>query len=84
MLITTMTWTPIATAPKERWGKYGERTEFLAVREGSKKVVIGWWEDDRYAKKPRPYWAGTDMGKGMAYMRQTPFEKWMPLPDADS
>ena len=74
-------WQPMDTAPKEGSGQFGVSAQFLAVRKGSNRVVIGWWDDDRYSKKPRPYWAGTDHSNGVAYMRNRPFRMWQPLPE---
>lgn len=73
-----MTWRTMDTAPTEEVGQYKERQKFLAVRDG--QVIICWWDDDRYAKKPKPFWDGTDRIRGRLWIRETPPVEWMPLP----
>lgn len=46
-------WLPIESAPKER---AGWKTQIIQLWDGS-RVRQGYWEDNRYAKKPRPFWA---------------------------
>lgn len=72
-------WEPMESAPKETVGPYATHREFLAVRDG--KVIICWWNDDKYAKIPRPFWDGTDRFRGVRWMRETPPIKWTLLPD---
>jgi hypothetical protein len=63
-------WKPIETAPKDR--------EIMIVRNG--KIRIGKWDDDRYNKKPRPYWRD-HQGRNISTMRYLPPTHWMPLPE---
>lgn len=66
-------WQPIETAPKDReiwlW--------FPTMLRGH--MTVGRWEDDRYAKKPKPYWAGSVRGRVNEY-RDNPPTLWQPLP----
>lgn len=69
-------WQPIETAPKDRPvlvhpGLWAGRTCSIAT-----------WNDDKYAKKPRPFWGrDDDMGR-ITYSRNAPPTHWMPLPPA--
>ena len=70
-----MEWQPIETAPKDGTAvlvyppTWRERTASVAV-----------WDNDEYARKPRPYWRrDDDMGK-VTYSRERPPTHWMPLP----
>lgn len=67
-----MEWQPIETAPKDE--------KILLARAGQ-WVDIGEWEDDRHAKKPRPYWtANREWWAGKMAMREQQPTHWMPLP----
>jgi len=64
-----MIWrTDIENAPKEKGDKFHSRQEFLAIRNG--KLIICWYNDDRYATKPRPYWDGSDGFMNTLYVRR--------------
>lgn len=69
-----MKWQPIETAPKDRYILL--YIEFLGV-------ICGHWENDGYAKNPKPYWTN-DLEllfgkKGCRWLQPT---HWMPLPEA--
>lgn len=72
-------WRPMDSAPKTKTEPYGRQTQFLAVR--CNKIIICWWDDDRYAKVPKPYWNGTDAFMGIRRMRENDPAVWQPLPE---
>lgn len=45
-------WLPIKEAPKDG-------TILLGIREG--RVALIWWDADKCASNPKPYWAGSDV-----------------------
>lgn len=50
--MTAYTWQPIETAPKDRRIALGYTSDiFTDVR-----TVFGHWDEDKYARVPRPYW----------------------------
>ena len=60
-------WQPMHTAPKDRriLLSYGDN------------AVMGQWSDDRYAKKPRPYWTNDLKAYwGMIRLRETQPIAW--------
>lgn len=65
-------WQPISTAPKDK------RIILHCPKRGS---VFGRWQDDRYAKKPRPYWTN-DLERTLStlWTRDDQPTHWMPLP----
>ena len=67
-----MNWQPIETAPKDK--------RILLCYPC--RVVCGEWNDDRYARKPRPYW-GHDLDRvfGLINARTVPPTHWMLIPD---
>lgn len=70
-------WLPMETAPLDRkvlllcdsWGRSG----YL--------IRVGEYNDDRFAKKPRPYWQS--MGSRTTFDRDRPPKAWMYLPNGD-
>jgi hypothetical protein len=65
-------WKPIATAPKDR-------RVLLYIRLYG--CSIGDWDDDRYAKNPRPFWrADVDAWMRRLWMRANQPTHWMELP----
>jgi len=72
-------WQPIESAPKDG-------TEILLYRPSDcdwARVVVGLWEDDRYAVKPKPYWRhGKQHFTGIREARVYQPTHWMPLPGA--
>ncbi len=76
----TMEWQPIESAdhlrvtPVERWRR---NPEVLLVM--GKTIVIGYWDHDLYAKKPRPMWVAVGPW-GRTWCRDNQPKFWMPLP----
>lgn len=70
-----MTWQPIETAPKD-----GTRI-LLAGPEGPfKQPVVGRWDEDKYAAKPKPYWNNDRAGIfGIREIRTNQPTHWMPI-----
>jgi len=73
------TWQPIETAPRD-----GSRMLlfFPPPNEYFKTTVeVGRWNDDQYAKRPRPYFTG-DMERTFGVSRYRDYQPthWMPLP----
>ncbi|TCR64655.1 hypothetical protein [Bosea sp. BK604] len=65
-------WQDIETAPKD-----GKR--IILFRKGH--VVCGRWNDDRYARNPRPYWShDQERTFGTRDARDAAPSRWMPLP----
>lgn len=76
-----MQWQPIETAPKdERILLYRPTAGFPWAR-----VVIGRFDSDRYAKRPRPYWPHElEWVTGKTEGRAANPTHWMPLPGPPS
>lgn len=69
-------WQPIETAPK-----HAKRLLlYFPIYKGF--AVFGRWDDDKYAKTPRPYWTH-DMvrGYGVHETRKHQPTHWMPEPE---
>lgn len=67
-------WQPIETAPKD-----GTRVLLFRPRHG---VVCGRWDDDKYAKRVRPYWSNDQERLwGTLETRDNQPTHWMPLPE---
>lgn len=66
-------WQPIETAPKDR--------SILLWVDG--ECSKGQWNNDQYAKKPRPFWHAfyEDMALGRLWMRAHQPTHWMKLPE---
>lgn len=74
-----MTWQPIETAPKDRL--------ILLWRPGAQewaKCDIGKWDEDRYARRPRPYWRSFLNIRSILRMRSWYPTHWQPLPTPPS
>lgn len=71
-LATAQTWQPIETAPKD--GK-------ILLLMGD-TIHIGYWSDEKYAARPKPYWATVASWFGVTWMRNNQPTHWMPLPAA--
>jgi hypothetical protein len=70
-----MEWQPIETAPKD-----GTAVLVYPATWGSKPASIAKWNEDKYAKNPRPFWErDDDLGK-VSISRGKPPTHWMPLP----
>lgn len=72
-----MNWQPIETAPKD-----GTR---ILLFVGGSMIVVGQWDSDRNAAKPKPYW-DNDLRYvfGKTHARSVPITHWMPLPKPPS
>lgn len=67
-------WQPIETAPKDGTCVLVWPPTFAGV------VSCARWNEDRFAKKPHPYWSRVD-DLGKVYLsRGNPPTHWMPLP----
>lgn len=68
-------WMPIESAPKDG--------TFVIVWPPTWKGVVSCasWDDDKYAKKPRPYWRRADEYGCVGFSREKPPTHWMPLPE---
>ena len=64
-------WQTMETAPKD--GK-----SIIVWRRN--QVLMAHWNDDKYAKNPRPFWGSFDPW-GNTDNRATPPTHWMSLPD---
>lgn len=71
-------WSPIDTAPKDG----GEILLFYPAGAFQRELIEkGWWCDDRYAAKPKPYWThSSERMWGIKRCRDNPPTHWMPLP----
>ena len=71
-------WQPIETAPKDR-------RIMLALpkqKYGEKRVVFGIWNQDEYARKPRPYFSyDQSVSMGMVWTRDTQPIAWQEVPE---
>lgn len=67
-------WQPIESAPKD--GAY------IMVYPPTFNNVVSCasWDEDKYARFPRPFWRRTDSNK-IYDSRSTPPTHWMPLPE---
>ena len=68
-------WQPIETAPKDR---------YILVYPGIWTGVncsVAEFDDNKYARKPRPYWRRLDTNS-VTDSRSHPPSHWMPLPPA--
>lgn len=71
-------WRDIATAPKD-----GTRVLLWMTGPYQSETMIGSWNDERYATKPRPYWTTDDERYlGKRYRRANQPAVWQPLPVA--
>ena len=69
-------WQPIDTAPHDQ-----EKVLLWINDPRAPVVTLGQWDDDRYAKKPRPYWRTDDERIcGTLYRRANQPTYWQPLP----
>ena len=72
------TWRPIDSAPRD-----GTRILILREHYGEMRVDVAKWDDDQYAKKPRPYWSYDQDACGVSSMRANQPTHWMPLPSTE-
>lgn len=70
-------WRPIETAPKD-----GSSILLFIPGFECRKVYCGYWDDDRYAAKPKPYWSNdAERWLGKVSVRSNTPSHWMPFPD---
>jgi hypothetical protein len=71
-------WRPIETAPHD-----GTRVLVLIPpgADGRRSVEIAAWDDERFNKRPHPFWAWERRFLGVATMKDMPPTHWMPLPE---
>lgn len=72
-----MEWQNIETAPKD-----GTPVLVFPATWSGRTASVAIWDDDKYAKKPRPYWHREDGFGRVTISRENPPTHWMPLPDA--
>jgi len=70
-------WQPIETAPKD-----GTAVLVYPPLWNERTCSIARFDDDKYSKKPRPFWARDDDLGRVSYSRANPPTNWMPLPAA--
>ncbi len=75
MTTETVTWQPIETAPK------GERVLLWFADDRISYAVPGYWSDERFAKRPRPYWSSLCLEgiTGVSWIREHQPTHWAPL-----
>ena len=76
-MVKFMQWQPIDTAPKD-----GTSILVCPGFWNAKTCSIARFDDDEYAKKPRPYWRRDDAFNRVGVNRDNPPTHWMPLPPA--
>ena len=68
--MNTVTWYPINTAPKDGTYVIVWPPTFTGV------ISCACWNDDRFAKRPRPYWFRTDANGSASLSRYNPPTHW--------
>ena len=74
--LAAMEWQPIETAPKD-----GTHILVYPPTWPGGSASIAFWNDDKYAKRPRPFWCRDDDFGRVTDSRQKSTTHWMPLPD---
>jgi hypothetical protein len=69
-------WKPIETAPKD-----GTSVLVFPGIWNNKNISIAKFDNDKYARKPKPYWSRDDDMNRVTNSRNNPPTHWMPLPD---
>lgn len=72
-------WYPIGTAPTAPRGILDPTPRFLLLCK-SRRIEIGWYDHDSYARKPRPFWHLDGRWGRVLDMRGDQPTHWMPLP----
>lgn len=67
-------WQPIETAPRD-----DRRILGYFPHHGNIERI--WWNDDRYAKKPRPFWNNSHDWSRTSDARRKQPTHWMPFPE---
>lgn len=73
MRVRSSDWLGIESAPKDR------EVLLFIPRGVHSRIEVGKWDDDRFAKKPRPYFQWSHLW-GVVEQRKCPPTHWMPLP----
>ncbi len=68
-------WQPIETAPKD-----GTYVLVVPPTHSSVSCSVARFDNDRYSRKPRPFWNRSDGWGRVSVSRDTPPTHWMPLP----
>lgn len=76
----TTRWQPMTTAPKDK----GPLLGWFPLSSNAQCVYPMHWDDDRYAKRPRPYWNVYGWIWGQSVLRDIQPTHWMPLPSPPS
>ena len=71
-----MAWQPIESAPKD-----GTAVLVFPATWNSRPASFAVWDDDKYAKKPRPYWSRDDDLGRRTISRDNPPTHWMLMPE---
>lgn len=74
--IPSMYWRPIATATHVKEG-YHMVLLWVPGPLDMVSAVVGRWDDDRFAKRPRPFWR---YGTSILDARRDQPTHWMPMP----
>ena len=73
-------WRPIEEAPKD-----GTRVlVYPPTWEGSGSCSVASWDEDKYSRRPRPFWKRSDDFGRVTTSRERPPTHFMPLPSAPS
>lgn len=72
-------WSPIETVTTERGNSLAPTPRLLLLC-ASGRVEIGWYDSDKHAKRPRPYWYLEGRNGRTLDMRADQPTHWMPLP----
>lgn len=68
---TASTWLPMETAPKDR---------AVVLRRADGNTGTGFYDDQRFNRKPRPYWKDDRKYLGVDWMRKNEPTGWMEIP----
>jgi len=74
-------WLPIETAPTTPLAGEFSNPRVLLLREDG-EIGIGYYDSDKYVKRPKPYWTDDRNFLGIRWMRDSKPIAWMPLPPA--
>jgi hypothetical protein len=74
--MTSLKWMPIESAPRD-----GSMILVYPPTWYDRHCSMAKWDDDRYAKRPRPYWKRADDLLRTTISRDAKTTHWMPLPE---
>lgn len=69
-------WQLVDSAPKE-----GSILGYFRLPGNAQGVHVMHWDDDRFARKPRPHWSVYGWMWGQRVLHSCQPTHWMPLPD---